>query len=92
MKTWFLDQPKQMRLHESPPTTLQDNLVKVKIEQILLSNSLFGVYSGQSARNYPFVMGRNAIGVVSEVSEKSMLRKMDRVAIEPYIPCEQCEE
>ena len=92
MKTWFLDQPKQMRLHESPPTTLQDNLVKVKIEQILLTNSLFGIYSGQSVRNYPFVMGRNAIGVVSEVSEKSMLRKMDRVAIEPYIPCEQCEE
>ncbi|MBQ8433834.1 MAG: alcohol dehydrogenase catalytic domain-containing protein [Clostridia bacterium] len=92
MKTWFLDQPKQLRLHESPPTALQDNLVKVKIEQILLTNSLFGIYSGKSSRNYPFVMGRNAIGVVSEVSDKSMLRKMDRVAIEPYIPCEQCEE
>lgn len=92
MKTWFLDQPKQLRLHESPPTALQDNFVKVKIEQILLTNSLFGIYSGKSSRNYPFVMGRNAIGVVSEVSDKSMLRKMDRVAIEPYIPCEQCEE
>ena len=94
MKTWFLDQPKQMRLMEEPPTQLTSNLVKVKIEQQLLTNSLYEIYVGESKREYPFVMGRNAIGVVSEVadSEKSMLRKMDRVAIEPYIPCDQCDE
>ncbi len=94
MKTWFLDQPKQMRLHDSPPTTLQDNLVKVKIEQQLLTHSLYSIYLGDNKRDYPFVMGRNAVGVVSEVTDtdKSMLRKMDRVAIEPYIPCDQCDE
>ncbi len=94
MKTWFLDQPKQMRLQESLPTILKDNFVKVKIEQQLLTNSLFDIYLGESKHNYPFVMGRNAVGVVSEVQDKdnSILRKMDRVAIEPYIPCEQCDD
>lgn len=94
MKTWFLDQPKQMRLTESSPTVLKDDLVKVKIEQQLLTSSLLNIYLGNDKRDYPFVMARNAVGVVSEVadSDKSMLHKMDRVAIEPYIPCEQCEE
>ena len=93
MKTWLLDQPKQIRLQESPPTVLKDNFVKVKIEQVLLTNSLFDTYTGKSAREYPFVMGRNAIGVVSEVANGvSMFEKMDRVAIEPYIPCENCDE
>ena len=93
MKTWLLDQPKQIRLQESPPTVLKDNFVKVKIEQLLLTNSLFDVYLGNSTREYPFVMGRNAVGVVSEVTDNvSMLNKMDRVVIEPYIPCENCDE
>ena len=94
MKTWFLDQPKQLRLQENPPTTLTDDLVKVKIEQQLLTNSLYSVYTGESKREYPLVMGCNAVGVVSEVADKdkTVLRMMDRVAIEPYIPCEQCDE
>lgn len=93
MKTWFLDQPKQMRMVDEPPTQLTGKLVKVKIEQQLLTNSLFDIYLGNSVREYPFVMARNAVGVVSEVPEGvSMLTKMDRVAIEPYIPCENCDE
>ena len=89
MKTWFLDQPKQMRMVDEPPTQLTGKLVKVKIEQQLLTNSLFDIYLGNSVREYPFVMARNAVGVVSEVPEGvSMLTKMDRVAIEPYIPCD----
>ena len=65
MKTWFLDQPKQMRMVDEPPTQLTGKLVKVKIEQQLLTNSLFDIYLGNSVREYPFVMARNAVGVVS---------------------------
>ncbi len=94
MKTWFLDEPKKMRLVESAPTVIAPNMIKVKVEQELLTMSDFEVYTGASKRNYPFVMGRSAVGVVSEVFDKqtSLFKKMDRVVIESYVPCETCPE
>ncbi len=94
MKTWFLDEPHKMRLEETAPTTLTNGMVKVKIEKQLLSRSLFETYTGESKRTYPFVMGRNAIGVVSQVFDEknSILHKMDRVVVEPYVCCENCPD
>ncbi|MCM1195227.1 MAG: alcohol dehydrogenase catalytic domain-containing protein [Corallococcus sp.] len=94
MKAWILEEPKKLRLQEFGPTLLTENKVKVKIEEILLSTSDYNIYSGAAKRAYPFVFGRNAVGVVSDVGDKdsSILQKMDRVAIEPYIPCDMCDE
>lgn len=92
MKSWKLNAPNQLVLEESEPTVLTENLVKVKIEEVLLSTTDVEIVSGTQKAPLPFVPCRNAVGVVSEVfdKEKSMLQKMDRVAIEPYIPCETC--
>ncbi|MCX4285835.1 MAG: alcohol dehydrogenase catalytic domain-containing protein [Clostridia bacterium] len=94
MKAWILEDAKKLRLQEFAPTVLSENKVKIKIEEILLSKSDYNIYSGESKRTYPFVFGRNAVGVVSDVGDKgnSLLQKMDRVAIEPYIPCDACSE
>ena len=94
MKAWLLDGPEALRLEEFAPTTLSNGMVKVKVEKVLLSTSDYEIYNGTNRRKYPFVFGRNAMGVVSEVfnKEKSKLRKMDRVVIEPYLPCESCAE
>ena len=93
MKAWILEEPGKLTLQESQPTKITDNQVKVKIEEVLLTNHEYEIYTGTSKRKYPFIMGSNAVGVVSAVvEENSFLRKMDRVAIEPYIPCEQCDE
>lgn len=94
MKVWKLESPKKMSLEESAPTALASGLVKVKIEEVLFSTTDLDVYNGVAKRPYPFVMGRNAVGVISEVfaKEKTLFKKMDRVAIEPYVVCNRCEE
>lgn len=94
MKRWILQQPEQLVLEETAPSTLAENFVKIKIEELLLTKSDMQVYHGEKERSYPFVLGRNAVGVVSEVFDKndSMFHKMDRVVVEPYVPCESCSE
>lgn len=94
MKVWKLTSPKKMKMEEYAPTALTPGFVKVKIEEVLFSTTDWDVYNGVSKRPYPFVMGRNAVGVVSEVysKEKTLFKKMDRVAIEPYMVCNRCTE
>lgn len=93
MKAWILEEPNKLTLQESEPTELRENQIKVKIEEVLLDNLDFEIYTGASKRKYPFIIGRNAVGVVSKVAgDDQYFSKMDRVAIEPYIPCETCDE
>ena len=93
MKAWILEEPGKLTLQESQPTEITENQIKVKIEEVLLNNSDIEIYTGASKRKYPFIIGRNAVGVVSMVAGNNpFFHKMDRVAIEPYIPCEVCDE
>lgn len=94
MKAWILEEPKKLRLQEFGPTTLTENKVKVKIEEVLLSLSDYCIYTGENKRTYPFIFGRNAVGAISELGDKNsmLLQKLDRVVIEPYIPCDCCDE
>lgn len=93
MKAWILEEPRKLCLQESEPTEITENQIKVKVEEVLLTNSDFEIYTGASKRKYPFIMGRNAVGVVSKVmGNNPFFNKMDRVSIEPYIPCETCDE
>ena len=94
MKAWILEDARKLKMQEFPPTEVKDDEIKVKIEEVLLSNFDYEVYTGASKRKYPFVMGRNAVGVVSQVGdpENAFFTKMDRVVIEPYVFCEVCDE
>ena len=94
MKLWKLQAPKQLELQESAPTVLKENFVKVKVEEVLLGTSDLEFYNGTIKQNYPVVLGRSAVGVISEVysKEKSMMQKLDRVVIEPFITCNTCKE
>ena len=93
MKAWILDEPRKLRLQESEPTEINENLVKIKVEEVLLSNTDLEFYNGVSKNKAPSILGSHAVGVVSKVAgENSYFSKMDRVVIEPYIPCEECDE
>ncbi len=95
MKTWILDEPGKIHMEEYAPSVLTDeNNVKVRIEEVLFSSADYEIFTGVNKKRYPFVMGRYAVGVVSEVlgGDTSTLKKMDRVVIEPIKPCDQCEE
>ena len=89
MKAWILEEPGKLTLQESQPTEITENQIKVKIEEVLLNNSDIEIYTGAAKRKYPFIIGRYAVGVVSMVhDDNAFLRKMDRVVIEPCVPCE----
>ena len=94
MKCWKVTKPNKLILDEIEPTQTPSDYIKVKIEKVLLTKSDYGIYSGVGKNKYPFVFGRNAVGVVSEIAcpDQSLLTKMDRVIIEPYISCETCDE
>ena len=94
MKAWILEDARKLKLQEFQPTEVKDDEIKVKIEEVLLTNSDYEFYTGASKHKYPFVMAKNAVGVVSQVGdpENNFFHKMDRVAIEPYVFCEQCAE
>ena len=93
MKAWILEDPGKLTLQESQPTEITENQIKVKIEEVLLNDSDIEIYTGTAKRKYPFIIGRYAVGVVSVVHNNNpILRKMDRVVIEPCVPCETCDE
>lgn len=94
MKAWILEKPQTLTMKESAPTVLEEDQVKVKIEEVLLTLSDYEVYSGVSKGTFPRIFGRCAVGVVSDMYENNnlVLQKLDRVAIEPYIPCDECSE
>ena len=94
MKAWILEDAKKLKMQECPPTELKEDEIKVKIEEVMLSTLDYDLYSGASKRKYPFILGRYAVGVVSQVGdpENAYFQKMDRVAIEPYVFCQQCDE
>ena len=94
MKAWILEDVKKLKMQEFPPTEINNYEIKVKVEEVLMTDLDYEVYTGVSKRKYPFVMGRYAVGVVSQVAdaENAYFQKMDRVAIEPYVFCESCVE
>ena len=75
MKAWVLEEPRKLVLKSSAPTEITENQIKVKIEEVLITNSDFELYTGASKHKYPFIIGRNAVGVVSAAAQqhKNML-------------------
>ena len=94
MKAWILEDVRKLNKQEFPPTEISNDEIKVKVEEVLYTDLDHEVYTGVGKRKYPFIMGRYAVGVVSQVAdaENAYFHKMDRVAIEPYVFCEECTE
>ena len=47
MKAWILDEPQKLHLEEFEPSTLTDEQVKVKVEEVILTSTDFCMYNGQ---------------------------------------------
>ena len=59
-------------------------LVKVRITHVLPCASDVEIFSGDSATEYPFVIGRAAIGVISDDREEYGLKRGAKVILNPY--------
>ena len=95
MKLWKLTAPHTISLEQSEPTSLtEQNNIKIRIEQVLLGKYDLALSNGVAKGKYPVVLGKNAVGVVSETlnEHESPFQKMNRVVVEPFIPCGQCPQ
>ena len=92
MRAWTLIGPKQLNMVTNEPSVLtEETNVKVKMEQVLFATTEYNMYEAGLGKKGSLVLGRNGVGVVSETfGSKALLNKMDRVVIEPYVPCNAC--
>ena len=79
MKVWQLAYPHNLQHVTAPDLKLVDDKVKVKITKALLTESDVSVYSGAIKVKSPFILGRFAIGQVTEANEDSFIKKGERV-------------
>ena len=93
MKAWKYSKPDGVRLKVDLPSSLtEDKTVKVKIEKVLTGNFEKKLISGETDCPDGLTVGRFAVGVVSELfdADKSKFNRIDRVVIEPHMPCGNC--
>lgn len=79
MKIWQLAAPKNLQRAESPDLKISEGTAKVKITKALLSEVDVAAYAGLHRVSTPLVLGRFAIGQVTEADEQSFMKKGDRV-------------
>lgn len=91
MLQWKITAPRTLTLCESAPCALTEvNNTKVKIEHILYNQDCHMQYNSDNSE--VAVPCSYAAGVVSETLDNNMLSKMDRVLLEPSIPCGACQQ
>lgn len=89
MRSWKLIQKEKIELSQSTQT-LQSGYARVRITHASLSDSDLQLFTSEGLKE-SIIPVRHAVGIVSEIDEaETDLRKGDPVAIDPYIPCQEC--
>lgn len=83
MKIWQLTTPKNLQRTPAPDLKISPNTAKVKVTKALLSEADVASYLGTLKTQYPLVLGRFAIGIVTEAGEESFMQKGERVYLAP---------
>ena len=91
MKVWQLAYPHNLQHVSAPDLKLTEDKVKVKITKALLTESDVAVYSGAIKVKSPFILGKFAIGQVTEASEDSFVKKGERVYLASVTEDEEAE-
>ena len=81
MKVWQLSSPNNLNHVDTGDLTTPKGKVKVKITKALLSEADVAVYTGNLKVNFPFILGKFALGQITEADEDCYLKKGDRVFI-----------
>lgn len=98
MKTMMLTGIKKMVMREvAEPQLMKPDDVKIKMSVVGVCGSDIHYYNqgriGSQIVNYPFTVGHEAAGVVVETgSSVKRVKKGDHIAIEPSMPCHECDQ
>ena len=98
MKAMMLTGIRQMEMKEvSTPAILNDRDVRIKMKTLGVCGSDIHYYVsgkiGSQVVQYPFTVGHEGSGVVDAVGKGvSMVKPGDRIAIEPAMPCWECDQ
>ena len=98
MKAMMLTGIRQMEMRELPTPTIQndtDVLIRVKSVGVCGSDVHYYVSGniGSQVVKYPFTVGHEGAGIVEKVgSAVSRVKPGDRIAIEPAMPCFNCDQ
>lgn len=91
MKAWKLVDKNKFELVSRDISEMDaQNDVKIKMNRVMLTSN--DCYLVANPEDNQIVLGSVGIGIVSEVldSSDSRFSRMERVVIEPYIPCNDC--
>jgi L-iditol 2-dehydrogenase len=98
MKAMMLTGIRQMEMKEVPtPTVLNDLDVLIKMKTLGVCGSDIHYYVsgriGSQVVEYPFTVGHEGAGEVVEIGKGvSRVKPGDRIAIEPAMPCWECDQ
>ena len=98
MKSMMLTGIRKMEMKTVPdPVILSGKDVKIRIKVVGVCGSDIHYYLkgriGSQVVEYPFTVGHECAGEVVETGQEvSTLKPGDRVAIEPAMPCSECDQ
>lgn len=91
MDNWILKGAKNLVNEPHSVKITSPTQVKVKVSHLLLTDLDALLYSGAIEANYPTILGRAAVGIVTEAGENCYgVEKGTRVYFEPTRRCGQC--
>ena len=98
MKSMMLTRIRQMEMREvAEPVLVNKNDVKIKMSVVGVCGSDIHYYTqgriGSQIVKYPFPVGHEGAGIVVEIgSEVRGVKPGDNIAIEPAMPCGECDQ
>ena len=93
MKVLCLPEPGNLVIKDLPMPELKEGQAIVKMEMCGICGSDVTAYRGVNpTMRYPINgLGHEGVGIIREIGENDKgLKPGDRVALEPYVPCNKC--
>ena len=93
MKVLCLPEPGNLVIKDLPMPELKEGQAIIKMEMCGICGSDVTAYRGVNpTMRYPINgLGHEGVGVIQEIGENDKgLKPGDRVALEPYVPCNKC--
>lgn len=91
MDNWILKGVKNLVNQPASVNITSPTQIKVKVSHLLLTDYDVLLYNGMMETSYPRILGRAAVGIVTEAGEKCYgIEKGTRVYFEPARACGEC--